>query len=232
MLAGLALAAASAVTASLPLPPLDVVPVRAPAHVRAAKPRPHRQKVDIRAVQLRLIALHYDPGPADGVYSGFTQDAVWAFEEVNGLPPTGKPDDRLVHALAHPKAPRRLTHDSSRAHVDVDIRHQILVVYKDGKVALISHVSTGSGQHYCKDGRCGFARTPRGDFRVTRRFPGWHRSRLGYMYRPLYFYSGFAIHGSLDVPREPASHGCVRIPMHTADLVPGLVRNGEPVHIH
>ena len=50
---------------------------------------------------------------------------------------------------------------------------------------------------------------------------GWHNSTQfpvavdnplnGNMYKPLYFDSGQAIHGALNVPTSPASHGCVRL---------------------
>ena len=50
---------------------------------------------------------------------------------------------------------------------------------------------------------------------------GWHNSTQfpvavdnplnGNMYKPLYFDSGQAIHGALNVPTTPASHGCVRL---------------------
>ena len=31
------------------------------------------------------------------------------------------------------------------------------------------------------------------------------------MYRPNYFYGGYAVHGMTSVPAYPASHGCVRM---------------------
>jgi len=36
------------------------------------------------------------------------------------------------------------------------------------------------------------------------------------MYYSNYFIGGFAIHGYVDVPPYPASHGCVRVPMWIA----------------
>ncbi|WP_235834151.1 L,D-transpeptidase family protein [Actinomadura logoneensis] len=187
--------------------------------------------MDIRAVQRRLRALHYAPGPANGVYNEFTKNAVWAFQKVNGMAPNGRLNQRFMRALAHPRRPRRLSHDGSRSHVDIDIRHQVLTFYRGRRIVLISHISTGSGRRYCEAGHCGIARTPVGDFRVTRRVSGWHRSPLGYMYRPLFFHLGYAMHGSLQVPNRRASHGCVRLPMNVGDTLPDMVRNGTPVHV-
>jgi hypothetical protein len=56
---------------------------------------------------------------------------------------------------------------------------------------------------------------------------GWHNSRTfpaaednplnGNMYKPLYFDGGQAIHGANNVPRSPASHGCVRLRVEDMD---------------
>ncbi|WP_433327342.1 L,D-transpeptidase family protein [Spirillospora sp. CA-294931] len=212
MIAGIALAA----SVLLPLAPATAAPDRTP---------------QIRALQQRLHALRYDPGPVNGVYGTRTLTAVWAFQKVNGMAPTGKSDARFRWALAHPRSPRPLVRRGAPDRVEIDLSRQLLVAYRKGRVALITHVSTGSGRRYCEKGVCGVARTPIGDFRAFRRINGWRKSRLGFMYRPVYFFRGYAIHGSISVPRRPASHGCVRVPMHTADRLPGLIRHNEPVHV-
>ncbi|MBW8486287.1 L,D-transpeptidase family protein [Actinomadura sp. PM05-2] len=199
-------------------------PAPAPVRPAATAPgtlRPGDTGARVRALQLRLRALHYDPGAADGRFRSDTRTAVWAFQKVQRMRPDGVVDGPVWKALAHPRTPRALTRAHESARVDIDLKRQLLVAYRKGRPVLISHISTGS------PGR----RTPAGDFHVTRRVNGWRHSHLGYMYKPLYFHSGYAMHGSLSVPRHPASHGCVRIPMHTADLLPRLVRNGAPVHV-
>ncbi len=49
------------------------------------------------------------------------------------------------------------------------------------------------------------------------------------MWNPVYFNYGIAVHGAINVPLAPASHGCVRIPMHIADDFQDLVANGDRV---
>jgi lipoprotein-anchoring transpeptidase ErfK/SrfK len=121
--------------------------------------------------------------------------------------------------------------------VDVDLRRQFLVVYRDGKPDLITHISSGSGELYCaKDRgatveRCRYATTSTGDFRTGRRASGWETSPLGRLYNPIYFNGGIAFHGALEVPRYPASHGCVRLPMHIAEYFPERVKTNMPVHV-
>ncbi|MFC6935308.1 L,D-transpeptidase family protein [Actinomadura yumaensis] len=93
------------------------------------------------------------------------------------------------------------------------------------------------GEYYCaKDrgatvARCRYATTGTGDFRTGRRASGWEVSPLGRLYNPIYFNGGIAFHGALDVPRYPASHGCVRLPMHIAEYFPKLVKTNVAVHV-
>jgi lipoprotein-anchoring transpeptidase ErfK/SrfK len=79
---------------------------------------------------------------------------------------------------------------------------------------------------------CGDATTPRGNFEVQRRIPGWRESDLGQLYNPLYFTGGFAIHGAPSVPTGPASHGCVRITLSVAEWFPAVVEDGTKVYLY
>jgi L,D-transpeptidase catalytic domain len=73
------------------------------------------------------------------------------------------------------------------------------------------------GAHYCRDvGRA--CRTPVGSFRIiSKRGPGCRSSRYprgrGGARMPycMFFSKYYAIHGSYDVPRRNASHGCIRV---------------------
>ena len=78
--------------------------------------------------------------------------------------------------------------------------------------------------------------TPGGIYRFYRRYidpatGGWREGRLGRMFKPVYFNKGLAVHGANEVPKYPASHGCIRIPMHIAAYFPDLVKNGDQVYI-
>jgi hypothetical protein len=116
--------------------------------------------------------------------------------------------------------------------IEVDLQTQTLKLYRAGNLELITHVSTGSHQRYCVEGECKTAITPVGSFRFSYRRSGWWESRLGKLYNPVYFTSsGIAVHGALSVPAYPASHGCVRIPMHIAEYFPSLVKRGDAVYV-
>ena len=116
--------------------------------------------------------------------------------------------------------------------IDVDISSQTLRVYKSGRLVRTAHVSTGSGKRFCAGGKCQTAHTPRGNFRIYGRHSGWHTSYLGKLYNPLYFSGGYAIHGAGSVPNYPASHGCIRVTVSTANYLAGVIPTGTPVRVH
>jgi peptidoglycan hydrolase-like protein with peptidoglycan-binding domain len=188
---------------------------------------------DVAALQRRLIELHFDPGPADGTFGLATHYAVEGFQKLAGMGPDGKVGAAVQAALANPPAVVPLVPNGAPTRVEVDLKRQLLFLYQDGAIRLISHVSTGSGKKYCVDGSCNnTAITPIGSFRFAWRYSGWRESRLGKLYNPVYFTSsGVAVHGALSVPTYPASHGCVRIPMHIAEYFPSLVKRGDPVYV-
>ncbi|NVI91561.1 L,D-transpeptidase family protein [Actinomadura sp. BRA 177] len=220
-----------ATTAPAPATP---TPTPAPTH---RKLKPGAKGDDVKELQRRLKELNYDPGKVDGKYGPSTQMAVWAFQAVNRIKQKSTLSKSFWEALAAPKQPRPMAKKREKNRVDVDLKRQYLVLYKDGEPRLISHISSGSGEYYCaKDrgatvARCRYATTGTGDFRTGRRFTGWETSPLGRLYNPIYFNGGIAFHGALDVPEYPASHGCVRMPMHIAEYFPDLLKTNVPVHV-
>ena len=194
---------------------------------------------DVKALQSRLAALKYYPGPIDGAFGTDTLEAVWAFQEVQRLTVNGIVGTATKYALVHPRAyPTRYTHVPTRVEVNLTVR--VLVFIRNHTIALISHVSTGGHYWYpCGSGEC-YANTPTGSFRALYMIKGWHHAALGYMYNPVYFnYSGFAIHGeyNAEVPVNPVSHGCVRIPYDIAqwfyrDLHITENGSGTPIYIY
>ena len=64
-----------------------------------------------------------------------------------------------------------------------------------------------------------------------RRVEGVRESALGGMWNPVYFNYGIAIHGALNVPLHPASHGCIRIPLTLSEYFQDLVADGDQVFV-
>jgi lipoprotein-anchoring transpeptidase ErfK/SrfK len=185
----------------------------------------------VRNLQKRLAALKYYPGPIDGQFGLDTLEAAWAFKEVQGFPINFANQDVVSLAverrLVHPRAPKVLVPRGGSTRIEVNMGNETLVLYKNNKVALVSHVSTGAG---CLPGQgCGWT-TPTGNYHTLGFTRGWIHVRLGVMYNSVWFISTvYAIHGEVNssVPFYPDSHGCVRIPFdiagffHTLFKIPG-----------
>jgi hypothetical protein len=172
-------------------------------------------------LQRRLIALRYDVGPVDGVFGSQTFHGVVAFQKVNGLARDGIVGPRTWAALAHPVVPRPRRWLSSSS-VEVNLTRQVVYLARQGVVLRILDSSTGKAS----------TPTPTGRFSILRRIDGWRQSPLGLMWRPNYFYRGYALHGSTSVPAYPASHGCVRVTIPAMNRLWPLLRIGMPVTIY
>lgn len=189
------------------------------------------------SLQTKLAALKYDISDTSGIFGDQTYHAVMAFQKVNGLSRSGVAGAQTVAALETATDPAPLLAAGGDNRIEVDLDRQVLMLYKGGALFRILSISSGSGKDFCvtdpetgKQG-CDKAVTPGGSFRVSRRWIGWRESKLGLMYNPLYFNGGIAIHGAPSVPGYAASHGCVRIPMISAEWFPNEVSNGTAVYV-
>lgn len=182
--------------------------------------------------QAQLRDLGYWIGPVDGIYGKLTEQAVMAFQKVNGLERDGIIGPAVREALADPRQPQ--ARSGSGYVVEVDEARQVLKFVQDGRVTQVFNTSTGTEDTYTYEGEEYLADTPNGEWDVYRQIDGWRESRLGRLWRPKYFNEqGIAIHGYENVPPYPASHGCVRVtieamnhlwetdalPIHTTVLV-------------
>ena len=217
----------------------QVTGARTAAPVYAAPKRTLRYGMsgsDVKALQQRLTALKYYSGAADGVFGSNTLEAVWAFQEVQHLTVDGIVGPVTGRALVSPRTYQARYPGGGALRVEINLSTRVLVLYQNNKIALISHVSAGGGYYYCSGGGCGWAITPTGRFRTTVYMPGWITVPLGHMYNSVFFIgTAYAIHGEYnsDVPVNPVSHGCVRIPMDIAAFFHTMVKTpGTPVYIY
>jgi len=117
--------------------------------------------------------------------------------------------------------------------IEIDIARQIAFVVLPSQPVITLNVSTGNGATYhVPGGGTDVAFTPVGSFKVTRKISGDHAAPLGNLYNPIYFYKGWAVHGSANVPAYPASHGCVRISNADADWLFPLIPVGTQVVLY
>jgi len=186
---------------------------------------------EVAALEKRLEALLYDVGAVNDVYDQNTAYGVMAFQKVHGMARTGRATDDVIAALATAKAPAPLVPNGGENRVEIDIPRQVLFLYKANALQRIVTISSGNNQRFCSEGYCRRAVTPGGSYGFYRQGRGWETGPLGSLYNPVYFNGGIAVHGSRSVPAQPASHGCIRIPISSAEWFPGAVHIGMPVHV-
>jgi hypothetical protein len=210
---------------------------------------------DVRRIQQRLKDLRFDPGPIDGVFGGDTAMAVWAFQklvmkyqrdEIVDLVTPEMWDIMRQDVEVLPRRPGAQT----ATHVEIYLPEQAMVVFKDRVPILMTHMSSGDGQEWCEEvtidpgedgnrngkepitkGVCGVSWTPGGIYYFYRRVSGTRESQLGSMWNPVYFNYGIAVHGAMQVPEYPASHGCIRIPIFISEYFPAMVNYGDRVYV-
>ena len=186
---------------------------------------------DVLAMERQLAGLHYLVGAQDGYYDRDLEHAIITFEKVEGLARNGTWG---AAERARAQAPRgfRLRFPGAGRAVEIDITRQVLVLSQGGSIVRIVDVSTGSERHYLQEGVDNVAHTPRGRFHIIRKIDGVHLSPLGTLYRPSFFFEGFAVHGNDSVPTYNASHGCVRVTNTAADLLFPLLTIGTPLAVY
>ena len=200
-------------------------PSIASAQRRASLTRP-----ETREAERHLSELGYWTGAIDGRFDPATRSALIAFQKWQGRPVTGQltlEELEVIRNSALPKA-RELGY----AHVEVDLDRQVLLLVNDEGMVRVLPVSTGNGKPFLDEGQTSVAYTPRGRFIVYDKTIGWEKGYLGSMYYSNYISGGVAIHGSPNVPFQPASHGCIRIPMFAAREVSKLLSLGTIVLVY
>jgi lipoprotein-anchoring transpeptidase ErfK/SrfK len=128
---------------------------------------------------------------------------------------------RLAFAAAIVLSGLALTPARAGVMVNIDKSSQRMAVSVDGMMRYNWPVSTG---------RNGYG-TPSGVFQPQMMARRWFSRRYynSPMPHAIFFYYGFAIHGTYELSRlgGPASHGCVRLhPAHAAALFALVQRNG------
>ena len=209
---------------------------------------------DVQQVQQRLTDLGFVPGPTDGIYGDETIKAVWAYEKlvlgVESNRPTGQVTPEMWDALQDPFVIQPRRPNATPDHTEVYLPEQVLAVFHNDVPVMITHMASGTNEEWCEEvtispgeygnrdgeepivrGECGRSNTPGGVFEFYREVEGIRDSALGSMWNPVYFNYGIAIHGALNVPLQPASHGCIRIPLNISESLQNLVSMGDQVFV-
>ncbi len=171
----------------------------------------------MRALQERLSALHYWLGTPDGDFGDSTEQAVYAFQKAAGLQRDGVVGPKTEAALRQALEPQ--PRSRSGYVIEIDLSDDLMMFVTNGKLDYVLNTSTGGGYTYTTDGQTAVADTPIGVFHISRQVDGMVTDSLGQLWRPKFFYSGFAIHGDGYVPPYPVSHGCARVSNEAIDWI-------------
>ena len=185
---------------------------------------------ETREAERRLSDMGYWTGVVDGLFDPATRSALVAFQKWQGRPITGQLTLDELDAIRTGAAPK--AREPGYAHVEVDLDRQVLLLVNEQDAVRLVPVSTGSGEPFVDEGQPSIAYTPRGRFIVYAKDVGWQSGPLGSTYYANFISGGVAIHGSRSVPFQPASHGCIRIPMFAAREVSKLLRVGTIVLVY
>jgi N-acetylmuramoyl-L-alanine amidase len=187
-------------------------------------------RVQIREVEQRLADMGYWTGVVDGVFDPATRGALIAFQKWEGRPITGKLSLEEMEAIRTSAGLK--AREPGYEHLEVDVDRQVLLIVNEEGSVKILPVATGTDKPFVYDGQTSIAYTPRGRFVVYAKGVAWENDVPGSMYYPNYISGGIAIHGSYSVPMQPASHGCIRIPMFAAREVSKLLKLGTIVLVY
>jgi hypothetical protein len=193
-------------------------------------PQSSLTRAQTKEAERRLADMGYWTGAVDGLLDLATRSALIAFQKWEGRPITSQLTLAELEAIRNSTSPK--VREPGYAHLEVDVDRQVLLVVSDEGSVRVLPVSTGSDKPYEEDGQTTRAYTPRGRFLVYDKFVGWEKPPNNSMYYSNYISGGVAIHGYRAVPFQPASHGCIRVPIFAARELSKLLPIGTIVLVY
>ncbi len=179
----------------------------------------------VASLQTKLLALGYWVDTTGGSFDDSTEQAVWALQKAANLPRDGVVGPATWAALNAGVVPQ--PRPASGYEIQIDLEDDLIMVVNNGHLVWTLNTSTGGGYTYTQDGVVNIAITPTGVFQTNRVVNGTVTDTLGTLWRPRFFYEGYAIHGDSSVPPTPVSHGCARISNEAIDWV--WANNIDPI---
>jgi L,D-transpeptidase-like protein/putative peptidoglycan binding protein len=172
----------------------------------------------VRALKSRLKKLGYLIS-GNGTYDSSTGRAVLAFRKVFGMSRVTVANKAVFKRLAKGGGRFRVRYPKAGRHAEFDWSRQVLVLARGSRPVKILTASSGKPS----------TPTVFGNFHFYSKSPGFNAKG---MYYSNYFVGGYAIHGYVDVPVYPASHGCIRIPIPSAISVYKWIRLGNAIYVY
>ncbi len=179
----------------------------------------------VTQLQQQLLALGYWVDTTSGSFDDSTEQAVWALQKAAGLPRDGVVGTATWAALQSGVVPHPAS--TSGYVIEIDLADDLLMVVNNGHLQWTFNTSTGGGYTYTEGGTTSVAVTPTGMFQTFRVVNGTVTDSLGTLWRPRFFYQGYALHGDSSVPPYPVSHGCARVSNEAIDWI--WANNVDPI---
>lgn len=170
-----------------------------------------------RLFNRKLRAIAY-PAPKSGTFNTHTADAVMAYRKVNDLGRSFSVNADIVRRVLNGFGEYEVRHPNLGHHVEADISQQTLALVDGDKVVNVFHTSTGAPA----------TPTIRGTYRFYSQTIGTNSKG---MVHSSYFIRGYAIHGYRSVPAYNASHGCLRVPIHSAFYIFRWINLGDQIRV-
>lgn len=170
----------------------------------------------LMCIEAELERQGYHVGAVDGRLDHQSVWAFFAFQKVAGLAVDGRFDEAAYRRLLEAPELAPVRPDLGPDHVEIDIARQLVLVVQGGEVRHVLHTSTGKPS----------TPTVRGVFSVYEKRNYRQANR---MYRPVFFYRGYAFHGYPEIPLYPASAGCARLYDGDMDLLWPFLKIGTRV---
>jgi lipoprotein-anchoring transpeptidase ErfK/SrfK len=190
-------------------------------------------RAQTKEAERRLSDMGYWTGAVDGRFDPATRSALIGFQKWEGRPITGVLTLDDLEAIRNSNSPK--AREPGYAHVEVDLDRQVMLVVNgetEGGGVRVLPISSGNDKPFEAEGQTSIAYTPRGRFIVYNKVVGWEQGSNSSMYYSNYISGGVAIHGFRTVPTQPASHGCIRIPIFAAREVSKLLPIGTIVLVY
>jgi hypothetical protein len=189
-------------------------------YVRVVKPSAQAgaQGPSVRLLQRLLDDQGYVTG-SRGTFDARTGRAVLTFRKVSGLERTQLATEDVYRRLLAGGGAFKVRYPSHGRHVEGDLTHQVIALIDHGTVQRIYPISSGKPS----------TPTVLGNFKVYRKDPGTNAKGMVFS---SYFTGGYAIHGYVDVPVFPASHGCLRTPVPDAVPIFDWIKMGDRVDVY
>jgi peptidoglycan hydrolase-like protein with peptidoglycan-binding domain len=191
---------------------------RTPLSVVTPAAGPGTRSPFVALLQQRLAAVGYAT-PRSGVLDAATQRAILAFRKVNGMARVTSLEPSIVDRLMRGIGGFKVRFPQHGRHVEAHLGQQVLALIDRGKVQRAYITSSGAS----------VTPTVLGSFRFYMRTIGTNAKG---MVDSNYFIRGYAIHGYVDVPTYPASHGCLRVPIPDARSIYDWIRLGDRIDVY